>query len=254
MTYDPVFEERASSPHDLLGIAPGAPSTEVHRAAAAKIGTYRQQLAAGRLDPAAGEAAYASVYTAVAGLLGLRMALAGSFGDPGAHSVTVGGAGHTSFVLSESSVPAGGPSFGPGSHRMPYECEICGCFPAVPVTAVRVLSVLLAAKVRRETRALCRECGVNVTRRAQAYTRAWGHFGLGVIAAWISLWRNRRMLRALKRLPAPYARRPGVLTPETRPRTTGWFLRLCTFGAGLGWPVLLVLSAVAALQTVVKGG
>ncbi|EST18422.1 hypothetical protein M878_44710 [Streptomyces roseochromogenus subsp. oscitans DS 12.976] len=216
----------------------------MHRAAAKKIHACQKQVDAGRLDAAACEVAYASVYSAVAGILGLRMGLERHLDDLGTHSTTVGSGPHTSFALSQSGVPTSAPSFHPGSPRMPYECEICGAFPAVPVTAVWVLSVLLVAKVHRETKVLCRQCGVNVTSRAQAYTRSWGHFGVGVVAAWVSQWKNRGMLRALRRFTEPYARRPGVLTPESRPRTTGWFLRLWTVGAGLGWLVMLAVPVV----------
>ncbi|MHC3474775.1 hypothetical protein ACYF6T_39635 [Streptomyces sp. 7R007] len=219
----------------------------MHDAAAAKVQAYRRQAESGRLDAAACESAYASVYGAVAGILGLQMGLNRRLDEAGTYSTTVGSGPRTSFALSQSSVPTGMPSFQPGSPRMPYECEICGSFPAVPVTAVWVLSVLLVAKVHRETKTLCRQCGVNVTSRAQAYTRSWGHFGIGMIAAWISMLKNRRMLRALRRFTEPYARRPGVLSPETGPRTTGWFLRLMTVGAGFGWIAALAVVLIGTL-------
>jgi hypothetical protein len=236
------------SPYAVLGIAPGASPAAVHDAAAAKVQAYQRQADAGRLDAAACESAYASVYSAVAGILGLRMGLGRRLDDAGTFSATVGSGPRTSFALSESTVPTGMASIHPGSPRMPYECEICGSFPAVPVTAVWVLSVLLVAKVRRETRTLCRQCGVNVTSRAQVYTRSWGHFGIGVFAAWVSMLKNRGMLRALRRFTDPYARRPGVLSPETRPRTTGWFLRVMATGAGFGWLVFLVMTIVGTLR------
>jgi hypothetical protein len=232
------------SPYTVLGIAPGASPDEVHEAAAAKIETFRRRVEAGRLDAASYESGHASVYSAVAGILGLRMGLERSLDELGTYSNAVGSTPRTTFALAQSSVPVDTLSPHPGSPRMPYECEICGSFPAVPVTAVWVLSVLVMVKVHRETKALCRGCGVNVTSRAQAFTRTWSRFGIGTFVAWVFMLKNRGMLRALRRFTEPYARRPGVLSPETRPRTTGWFLRLWTLGAGLGTLLLVVLLLV----------
>ena len=62
-----------------------------------------------------------------------------------------------------------------------------------------------------------------------------------IISAFVASAKNRSTLRALNRFAAPYARRPGVLTPETRPRSSG---RSILVWASLRWAVALLALVV----------
>src|SRR5262249_1608751 len=102
-----------------------------------------------------------------------------------------------------------------------------------------------AAKVQRETKVLCRNCGLSTVGKARRYVARLGYLGVGVIAASMGQWRNGQTARALERFAEPYARRPGVMTPEGRPRRPGWRVP-ATVRLVIAVAVVAVLLVVAA--------
>jgi hypothetical protein len=229
--------------YSFLGIAPGASPADVHRAAAAKLAALSTDGAQGRYDPAYQDQAHTAIYRAVADILGLRLGLNRDIDEVGYSAYAMGWtppvpAGDVMVAASQAAYlserPAEARWAGP---RLPFECESCGWFPAVPLSAMRRITLIIWSHGSRDTKALCRDCSRRAIRRAQIFTVCLGCFGFGIVLSSIALTKNALRLAALNSFPAPYARRPGVLAPRVRPHREGL-------------PVMVWLGIMAAILVV----
>lgn len=99
----------------------------------------------------------------------------------------------------------------------PDECEICGSWPAIPVSIKQVSSFLIWVSIGRVGSRFCRACGLSWYSVAQSGTLTRGWWGIGLVPAIPALFTNAAAARKLRRSRPPVLRDPAVRTPASDP-------------------------------------
>lgn len=107
--------------------------------------------------------------------------------------------------------------------RAPHsgECMICGSYPATQASLKFVQTFLIWAQTGTVSGSLCRACGLEMFRDAQARNLTRGWWGIGVLFMVVYLFSNWGSRSALVKQPPPAYRDFSVVTPTDMPLLPG---------------------------------